>query len=230
MVPPINTVGGPGAAVAWCLCMVLGLNGAFDFNLTSLALPGMRVVVHETPDNRRTSAPHVVDGWYLRPAPDHYRCHRVYIPRTRVERIAKTVEFFPHYCPVPACISTSAATAAARALAEALLHPTPTPFAILSDEQFAAIQILSRIFSKVTENPPTAVTPKTPQLAPAGALQMDCPGTISEGASALPTCITTKGDHGTCNSNTRKSPTQNCAYHPSPMYTAADPNTNTCHH
>ena len=119
------------------------LNGAFDFNRTPLAPPGTRVIVHETPNNRRTWSPHGVDGWYLGPAPDHYRCHGVYIPRTCAERIAKTVEFFPHDCPVPASISTSATTAAACALAEALLHPTPTAFATLGDYQFSAIQTLS---------------------------------------------------------------------------------------
>ena len=53
------------------------LNGEFDFNCTPLAPPGTRVVVHETPVIRRNWAPHGVDGWYLGPAPDHYRCHRV---------------------------------------------------------------------------------------------------------------------------------------------------------
>ena len=56
------------------------LNGAFDFNRTPLEPPGTRVIVHETPNNRRTWSPHGVDGWYLGPAPDHYQCHRVYIP------------------------------------------------------------------------------------------------------------------------------------------------------
>ena len=78
------------------------LNGPFDFNRTPLAPSGMRVILHETPDNCRTWAPQGVDGWYLGPVPDHYRYHRVYIPHTRAERIAKTVEFFPHDCPVPA--------------------------------------------------------------------------------------------------------------------------------
>ena len=48
------------------------LNGAFDFNRKPLAPPGTRVVVHETPNNCRTWAPHGVNGWYLGPTPDHY--------------------------------------------------------------------------------------------------------------------------------------------------------------
>ena len=60
------------------------LNVAFDFNRTPLSLPCPRIVVQNTPDNRRTWALHGVDGWYLGPAPDHYRCYRVYIPLTLV--------------------------------------------------------------------------------------------------------------------------------------------------
>ena len=122
------------------------LNGTFDFNCTPPGPPGTLIIVHKTPNNRHTWAPHGVDGWYLGPAPDHYRCHRVYIPRTCAERISKTVEFFQHDCPVPACSSTSATTTAACALAESLLHPTSTLFTMLGDQQFSAIQTLSRIF------------------------------------------------------------------------------------
>jgi hypothetical protein len=58
------------------------LYGAFDFNQSPLALPGTRVVVHVTPDKRHNMAPHGVDGWYVGPSPEHYRCHKCYIPST----------------------------------------------------------------------------------------------------------------------------------------------------
>ena len=122
------------------------LNDAFDFNCTPLAPSGMRVIVHKTPDNRRTWAPYGVYGWYIGPVPEYYRRHCMYIPHTCAERIAKTVEFLSHDCPVLASSSTSAATTDTRALSEYLLHPTTTPFATLSDEQFSAIKTLSRIF------------------------------------------------------------------------------------
>ena len=161
------------------------LNGAFDYNRTSLAPPGTRVVIYKAPGDCHTWSPHGVDSWYLGPAPDHYRCHRVYIPRTRAKRIAKTVDFSPHDCPVPSSISTSAATAAARALAEVLLHPTTTPFATLGDDKFAAIQALSRIFSNVTAIPPTAPAPMAPRPAPPVAVQPDL-STPSPRVSTLP--------------------------------------------
>ena len=70
------------------------------------------------------------------------------------------------------------------------LHTNPTPFVTLGDEQFAAIQTLSRIISKVTENPPTDVTPKTPRLAPAGALQTDCPAPSPRVPTLTPPALT----------------------------------------
>ena len=53
------------------------VHGAFDYNRTPLAPPGTRVLIHEKPSVRRTWSPHAVDGWYLGPAPRHYRCYRV---------------------------------------------------------------------------------------------------------------------------------------------------------
>ena len=67
------------------------LEGAFDFNRTPLAPPGTRVIVHEKPNQRRTWAPHGIDGWYIGPALDHYQCYRVWIPSTHAERIADTI-------------------------------------------------------------------------------------------------------------------------------------------
>jgi hypothetical protein len=127
------------------------LNGAFDFNRTPLAPPGTRVLVYENPEKRRTWAAHGVDGWYIGSAPEHYRCYKVYIPKTRAERTAHTVDFFPHNCPVPKTSSADAATEAARALADALSNPVPaSPFSHLGDAQLQAIKQLSSIFDNET--------------------------------------------------------------------------------
>ena len=60
------------------------LNGPFDFNITPIAPIGTKCLVHEKPAVRGTWAPHGVDGWYVGPARDHYRCYTVYIPSTKV--------------------------------------------------------------------------------------------------------------------------------------------------
>jgi hypothetical protein len=77
------------------------LNGVFDFNRSPLAPPGTRVVVHITPEQRHNMAPHGVDGWYVGPSPEHYRCHKCYIPSTFGIRDALTVDWFPHTVPFP---------------------------------------------------------------------------------------------------------------------------------
>jgi hypothetical protein len=77
------------------------LNGTFDYNRTPMAPPGTKIIVHEKPNQRRTWDPHGVDGWYLGPATGHYRCYRVFINKTRAERITDTVEFLPHEIEMP---------------------------------------------------------------------------------------------------------------------------------
>jgi hypothetical protein len=61
------------------------LNGPFNFNRTPVAPPGARVIFHEKPQQRRTWAPHGIDGFYLGPAMEHYRCHRIYCSSTGQE-------------------------------------------------------------------------------------------------------------------------------------------------
>jgi hypothetical protein len=42
-----------------------------------------------------------VDGWYLGPSMDHYRCNLYYIPETRAYRISGSTELFPQHCQLP---------------------------------------------------------------------------------------------------------------------------------
>jgi hypothetical protein len=70
------------------------LNGTFDYNRTPMAPPGTRVILHKTPAQRGTWATHGERGWYIGPAPEHYRNYRLYVTKTAAERICGTVEFF----------------------------------------------------------------------------------------------------------------------------------------
>jgi hypothetical protein len=71
------------------------LNGSFDLNRTPFPPTGTRVIAHDKPDQRASWDPHEVDGYYLGPALDHYRCYQVNIMKTKGTRIVDTVEFFP---------------------------------------------------------------------------------------------------------------------------------------
>ena len=44
---------------------------------------------------------HGVPGWYVAPAPEHYRCIKVYIPSTHKERITDTAKIIPRDIPIP---------------------------------------------------------------------------------------------------------------------------------
>ena len=124
------------------------LNGAFDFNATPLAPPGTRVFLYDPPANRRTWDPHATEGWYLGPALDHYRCYRCYVPKTRAERVVRTVKFMPTTFNMPQLSSKDAAIDAALQLTKALENPHPASVLIPpSLEQAEALRKLASIFN-----------------------------------------------------------------------------------
>ena len=112
------------------------LNGMFDFNRRPLAPPGTKVIIHDNPSERRSWAPHGLDGWYVGHAPEHYCCYKIFVTATAATRVSDTVEFFPPVCQMPRTSSANAAKQAARDLIHVLLHPKPAaPFVQLGDQQ-----------------------------------------------------------------------------------------------
>jgi hypothetical protein len=67
--------------------------GLIDYNKTTFAPPGCKIIAHEKPAKRRTWAPHGQHGYSLGPSMHHYRCQNVYISATASERIDDTLEF-----------------------------------------------------------------------------------------------------------------------------------------
>ena len=102
------------------------LNGIHDFNKCPLAPPGTRVVLHEKPAHRASWAYHGVDGWYVGPSFEHYRCVKVYIPDTGAVRDAGTVQFFPEVIPIPATSPEDYLKQAATDILSILKNPPPT--------------------------------------------------------------------------------------------------------
>ena len=124
-------------------------------------------MIFEDPDTRESWAPHGKLAWYVGPAPDHYRCYRLYIPETGGTRISGTVKFFPHYSTVPKLSSADAATHAANDLIQALERPYPkTPFPMLSTRHLTALKQLAHIF-RAASTPVTGPTlPKPHHKSP----------------------------------------------------------------
>jgi hypothetical protein len=142
------------------------LYGAFDFNSTPMAPPGTRVLAHEKPEQRTTWAPHSIDGWYVGPAMQHYRCYRIHTSKTQSERICDTVEFFPTHVTMPRLSSADAATRAAQDLIHALRHPAPaSPFQVTED-RLASLKQLAEIFDISQRNAPAAPRVEKPAASP----------------------------------------------------------------
>ena len=77
------------------------LFGPFNFNKTPMAPPGSKVVVHLKQGQRDSWGPNGEVGFYVGPSMEHYRCMKVYIPKTRTVRVVDTLTFIPHCIPFP---------------------------------------------------------------------------------------------------------------------------------
>ena len=77
------------------------LFGNWDFNAKPLAPPGTKVIFHNKPEIRSTWDMRGQIGYYIAPAPHHYRCVTIYKPDTRKEIVTDTVKFVPHAIPIP---------------------------------------------------------------------------------------------------------------------------------
>ena len=145
------------------------LNGVFDFNRTPLGPLGCKVIFHEMPSARGSWSPHGVEGYYIGPAMEHYRCYQVWIEETRAERTGNTLVWLPKMIPVPKTSSADAAVAAAHDLIHALQNPHPaSPLAPLREEHRHALETLAEIFSSVTpSNPAPSASDETIQTAAA---------------------------------------------------------------
>jgi hypothetical protein len=142
------------------------LDGHYYYNRAPMAPPGTIIIAHETPNTRRTWAPHGQDGWYIGPALDHYMCYTVYITKYRSDRIVETFEFFPTEVAMPFQSSKDLVNQADKHLTHALLHPQPAgPFNQVGDYQMLALERLSDIFEGALTTHKTDVTRPMPKSA-----------------------------------------------------------------
>jgi hypothetical protein len=74
------------------------LNGPYDWNLYPLAPLGCKAVIYKDGNTRGSWASCGIDGWYLGPSLDHYRCDVYFVPETRVYCISGSTELFPQHC------------------------------------------------------------------------------------------------------------------------------------
>jgi len=120
------------------------LNGPFNYDATPLAPPGCKVIAFEAPQHRKSFAPHGIPAWYIGPTLEHYRCYKVYVPKTRAKRICDTVSFHPHLCETPVLQPLEQAVIAADKLTTALQQVQSNNMAT-SKEQTSTLQALEKL-------------------------------------------------------------------------------------
>jgi hypothetical protein len=67
--------------------------GAYDYMSHPIAPIGTKVVAHIKPQDRKTWAPKGEIGFYVGPSMEHYRCYKVFCPRTKSIRVVDTLSW-----------------------------------------------------------------------------------------------------------------------------------------
>ena len=63
----------------------------FNYNEMPLVPLGCTVQLYESPHQKRTWAEHSVDDYYMGTSDEHYRSHKIWVMKTKAERISETV-------------------------------------------------------------------------------------------------------------------------------------------
>ena len=125
---------------------------AFDFNRTPLAPPGTKVLVHEKPNKRPTWNDHGVEGWYIGPLMNHYRCYTCYIIQNDGIRDSDVVEFSPYHLPIPALNTQDNTLRAAMELTDTLKQPNCfQPFLPTGPPHIQAVKEIAAILKDTME-------------------------------------------------------------------------------
>jgi hypothetical protein len=103
------------------------LNGPYDWNRYPLAPLGCKAVIYEDSDTRGSWASRGVDGWYLGPSRDHYKCALYYIPETLAYRISGSTEVYPQHCQLPNLTNIQHLRALTNELADETTNAANTP-------------------------------------------------------------------------------------------------------
>ena len=135
------------------------LYGILHYSTTPLAPPGIRVLAHDLPSQRKSWAPHASEGFYLGPALNHYRCYRVWNVRTQSERVSETVRWLPHnHISVPTPTPDDLLLASIQDLHQLIHKSKPQQLPLLSSTGIRLLLYLKTIF----KCPPPRVEPSSP--------------------------------------------------------------------
>ena len=145
------------------------LFGNFDYNKTPIVPPGTRVLAHTKVSVRKTWEENGEEGWYVGPSMEHYRCIKVFFPKSRAERNVDTVTFFPSKLSFPEIKTDDFLKQAAEDIIHILTNPTATttPSLKAGNSTKNALLELATILKRVDNVPvqkerdESAIFPKT---------------------------------------------------------------------
>lgn len=125
-----------------------------------MAPPGIHALVHDKPTNQDTWSPHTLDGWYTGPALDSYRCYKIWIWETRVQRTCDTVLWFPTKVKMPYPSTDNLILVSLNNIVYALQQPsTATPVDSIVTSHAAKLGHITKILTNI-------ITKRAPPLQP----------------------------------------------------------------
>ena len=124
------------------------LFGIHSFSRRPLAPLGSAVQAHEKPDKRGSWAMHSVDGYYIGTSQEHHRCFRVWVKKTKAERVSDTIFVKHKYLTQPIITPEDAVIQAASDLKQAI-----TGFVPKSNESRKALKQLGTSLITAAETP-----------------------------------------------------------------------------
>jgi len=135
-------------------------NGPFNFDATPLGPPGCKIIGHARGSTRLSWDYRGHMGFYVGPALDHYRCHKILKTSTSAVIISDTVVFQHPTLSVPTLTTTDRIIHCLRALTNAVrADKTPDN----CNAQLLAVESLRAIFDLKFNTPPTPNTTLAPQ-------------------------------------------------------------------
>ena len=143
------------------------LHGTYDFKRNPIAPPGTRVLAHDKPNVRESWAPHASEGWYVGPALESYRCHKIWIEASRAVRTCDTVKWLPHRLKMPIPSTGDRILASLKDIVNALRNPSgPEPAAPCSQTHADELRTILDIIEPAPATPGTPLPPVTTTSSP----------------------------------------------------------------
>lgn len=144
------------------------LFGNFNFNKTPLAPPGTKVLIRKKNKVQGSWDYHRVEGWYMGPSLDHYRCLKCYNPDTYSEVDTDTLQLIPNTTPIPVFTDTGAIVQALSDIVNILHNPAKSnlPTVLKGNEIKEAFQKVATILHNNKAQPPSCTNAQPRVQAP----------------------------------------------------------------